>query len=183
MKTPAPLLALAFFLALGAPAGAQASGPAAGSPAVISNLYTPIIGVTAGIALPVGRIADDHGAGYALGALVEYAVAGQPYALRGELTYQRFNHKAGHDVDDTNLTSLGATVVFKNAATPSNTFATAGIAIYHANDLGTRPGVNAGGGVEIPLQGFSATGEARLHVMLADGRPAITLPITVSIRF
>jgi hypothetical protein len=37
--------------------------------------------------------------------------------------------------------------------------------------------------VEIPLTGFSATGEARLHLMLADGRPVITLPLTVAVRF
>jgi hypothetical protein len=181
MKTLA--LTLACVAAFGSTARAQSSGPAAGTPPVIANLYTPIFGVTAGIAIPVGRIADDHGAGYALGGLVEYAVQGQPYALRGELLYQRFNTKAGRTADNTNLTSLGATVVFKNSVAPSNTFVTAGIAIYHANDLGTRPGVNAGGGVEIPLQGFSATGEARLHLMLADGRPALTLPLTVGIRF
>jgi hypothetical protein len=82
-----------------------------------------------------------------------------------------------------NLTSLGATIVYKMQDTPTNTFLTGGIAIYNATDAGTRPGANVGTGIEIPLTGFSATGEARLHVMFADGKPIITLPLTVGIRF
>jgi hypothetical protein len=181
MKTLA--LALAFGAALASSAAAQSP---AGQPGTIAPMYVPIFGVTAGIALPVGRIADDHAAGYTLGGLVEYAVAGQPYALRGELLYQRFALKSGRTVgSDVNLTSLGATFVMKSFTPNSaaNTFFTGGIAVYHGTDLGTRPGVNAGGGIEIPLTGFSATGEARLHVMFADGRPVFTIPLTVGIRF
>jgi hypothetical protein len=162
-------------------ASAQTSGPGTTPP--IGNMYTPIFGGTAGIAIPIGRLADDHGAGYTVGGLVEYGVTGQPYALRGELIYQRFNHKQGHDVKDVNLTSLGATIVYKMQDTPTNTFLTGGIAIYSATQAGTRPGANVGTGIEIPLTGFSATGEARLHVMFADGRPVITLPLTVGVRF
>ena len=179
MKTLILPLALALGVALSGSAAAQATRPA-----TISTLYVPIFGVTAGIALPIGRLADDHAAGYSLGGLVEYAVSGQPYALRGELVYQHFALKSGRtDGRATNLTSLGATIVYKMQQSPSNTFLTGGIAIYNGTDLGTRPGANVGGGVEIPLQGFSATGEARLHVMLADGRPALTIPLTVGIRF
>ena len=180
------LLAAALTLAASVPLHAQA----AGQPGTIAPLYVPIFGVTAGIALPVGRVADDHAAGYALGGLVEYTVAGQPYALRGELLFQHFALKSGRTTgSDANLTSLGATMVFKslqapNTVTTASTFATVGIAVYHgSDDLGTRPGANAGAGVEIPLTGFSATGEARVHLMLADGKPVITVPLTVGIRF
>lgn len=183
MKTLA--IALAFTTVLSAPAAAQSTAPA-GQPGTISPMYVPIFGVTAGIALPIARLADDHAAGYSLGGLVEYAVAGQPYALRGELIYQRFALKSGRTVgNDVNLTSLGATIVLKSfqPKSASNTFVAGGIAVYHGTDLGTRPGINGGGGIEIPLTGFSATGEARLHVMFADGRPVFTVPLTVGIRF
>lgn len=176
-------LALALSVAVAASVSAQAP---AGQPGTIAPMYVPIFGVTAGIALPIGRIADDHAAGYALGGLVEYGVTGQPYALRGELLFQRFALKSGRTSGrDVNLTSLGATIVLKQpqAATAASTFFTGGIAVYNGTDLGTRPGVNAGGGLEIPLTGFSATGEARLHVMFADGRPVLTIPLTVGIRF
>jgi hypothetical protein len=82
-----------------------------------------------------------------------------------------------------NLFSLGSTIVYKLQQSPMNTFVTGGIAIYTGTGLGTRPGANAGTGIEIPLTGFSATGEARVHLMLADGRPVITLPLTVGVRF
>ena len=175
---------------MAAPAAAQTSGPGATAP--VGNMYTPVYGATAGIAIPIGRLADDHAAGYVLGGLVEYGVTGQPYALRGELFFQHFALKSGRTTgNDASLWSLGSTIVFKSLQAPGsaaqsqpNTFATAGIAIYHANqDFGTRPGVNGGVGVEIPLTGFSATGEARLHLMLADGKPVITLPLTIGVRF
>jgi hypothetical protein len=168
--------------ALAVSAGAQVSGPGSAA-APQGNLYTPVYGVTAGIAIPVGRLADDHAAGYSVGGLVEYSVLGQPYALRGELLYQRFALKSGRIGTDVGLTSLGATFVYKSQPTVASTFLTGGIAIYHGTDLGTRPGFNGGGGIEIPLTGFSATGEARLHVMLADGKPVLTIPLTVGIRF
>jgi hypothetical protein len=175
-------LACALTCALAAPGAAQTSGP--GSTPPVGNIYTPLYGATAGIAIPVGRLADDHAAGYLLGGLVEYGVTGQPYALRGELLFQRFTLKSGRIGDNVNLFSLGSTIVYKMQQTPTNTFLTGGIAIYTANSgFGTRPGFNAGTGVEIPLTGFSATGEARLHLMLADGRPVITLPLTVGVRF
>lgn len=165
---------------LASPAAGQVSGPGS-VPA--GNMYTPIFGGTAGIAIPIGRLADDHAAGYLLGGLVEYGVTGQPYALRGELLYQRFALKSGRTGDDVNLFSLGSTIVYKLQQSPMNTFVTGGIAIYTGTGLGTRPGANAGVGIEIPLTGFSATGETRVHLMLSDGRPVITIPLTVGVRF
>jgi hypothetical protein len=183
MRLHTSYLVLALTAALVAPASAQVSGPPTVPPA--GNMYTPIYGGTAGIAIPVGRLSDDHAAGYLFGALVEYGVTGQPYALRGELLYQRFALKSGRTTgNDIGLWSLGSTIVYKMQQSPTNTFVTGGIAIYHGNEgLGTRPGANVGTGIEIPLTGFSATGEARLHLMLADGRPVITVPLTVAVRF
>jgi hypothetical protein len=181
MRITTLALTLALGAALAAPAAAQVSGPGS---VPVGNMYTPIFGGTAGIAIPVGRLADDHAAGYLFGGLVEYGVTGQPYALRGELLYQRFALKSGRTTgDDVNLFSLGSTIVYKMQQSPMNTFLTGGIAIYTGTGLGTRPGANVGTGIEIPLTGFSATGEARVHVMLSDGRPVITVPLTVGVRF
>ena len=49
--------------------------------------------------------------------------------------------------------------------------------------IGTRPGFNVGSGIGFPLAGFSALGEIRLHVMLADGKPVLALPLSVGVRF
>ena len=180
------LVALALFATL--PAAAQPSGPPGNPPPPVprtqSDMYVPLYGATAGIAIPLGRIADDHAAGYALGGLVEYAVTGQAYSLRGEGLYQRFALKSARTVGkDANLFSLGATIVYRLQQSTAQPFVAGGIAIYNATDEGTRPGFNAGGGIEIPLTGFSATAEVRLHVMLAESRPVLTLPLTVGVRF
>jgi len=114
---------------------------------------------------------------------LEYAVSGQPYALRGEAMVQHFALKSGRTGDDSNLLSLGTTIVYRLQKSTAQTFVTGGIAIYNATHEGTRPGFNAGAGVEIPLTGFSAVAELRLHVMLSDARPLLALPFTVGIRF
>ena len=183
-------IVLAFFLSAslaGVAAAQTTSGPgssaAAPAPRTQSDFYVPLYGVTAGIAIPVGRLSNDHAAGYALGGVIEYAVSGQPYSLRGEANYQRFALKDGHAGDDVNLLSLGTTIVYRLQKSTAQTFVSAGIAVYNATKEGTRPGFNAGPGVEIPLTGFSAVAEARLHVMLADGSAVMTIPLTVGVRF
>ena len=187
MRLKKALFALILAGALASTASAQTSGPTPNPPAPAprtqSDFYVPLYGVTAGIAIPVGRLADDHAAGYALGGVVEYAVSGQPYSLRGEALFQRFALKSGHTGDDSNVLSLGTTIVYRLQQSTAQTFVSGGIAIYNATKEGTRPGVNVGTGVEIPLTGFSAVAEARLHVMLADGRPLLTVPLTVGVRF
>jgi hypothetical protein len=197
MRPTVSSLLIALSLALATTSvGAQESGPpvtgapAAGAPAPAppprtqSEMYVPLYGVTAGISIPAGRIGEDHGAGYALGGLIEYAVTGQPYSLRGEGLYQRFPVNEGRAEEvDVNMFSLGTTVVYRLQQSAGQTFLTGGIAVYKATREGTRPGFNFGTGLTIPLTGFSALAEIRLHVMLADSRPVLALPLTVGIRF
>jgi hypothetical protein len=169
-------------LVLGSTAGAQSSGPPPAA-RTQSDFYVPLYGGFAGISIPFGRLADDHAAGYNLGAVIEYAVAGQPYSLRGEAQWQRFPLKENHAGSDADVLNVGTTIVYRLQKSTTQTFLTGGIGIYHATSEGTRPGFNAGTGVEIPLTGFSAVAEIRLHMMLADSRPIYTIPLTVGVRF
>jgi hypothetical protein len=184
MRYRPALASLALSLALAAPAAAQ-SGPTASTPAVPSAVttYYPLYGVSGGIAVPAGRLADDHSAGYGLEGFVEFAVPKQPYALRGEAMFQHFALKGGRTGKDVNLFAIGPTVMYQIDQAPTQSFLTGGIAIYNANGEGTHPGFNFGGGLGFPLTGFWATAEARMHVMLADGKPVLTLPLSVGIKF
>ena len=186
LRTTAYALAIAGLIP-GIAAAQATSGPGSAATAPVprtqSDFYVPLYGVTAGIAIPVGRLSNDHAAGYALGGVIEYAVSGQPYSLRGEANYQRFALKDGHAGDDINVLSLGTTIVYRLQKSTTQTFVSAGIAVYNATKEGTRPGFNVGTGVEIPLTGFSAVAEARFHVMLADGSAVMTVPLTVGVRF
>jgi hypothetical protein len=180
MRHRTSVAALALSLALAIPAAAQVSGPAAGQP----TTYYPLYGVTGGISIPAGRLGDDHAAGYALGGLVEFAVPNQAYALRAEAEFQRFALKSGRTTGkDVSLFSIGPTILYQVNQTPAQTYLLGGIAIYNATGEGTRPGFNFGGGIGFPLSGFSAIGEIRLHVMLADRKPILALPLSVGVRF
>jgi hypothetical protein len=185
MRLRTTLSALALGLVLTRSASAQVSGPAtADTPAAQPTQYYPQFGVTAGIAIPAGRLGDDHASGYAIGGLVEFAVPNQPYALRAEGMFQRFSLKSGRTAgSDVSLISVGPTIVYKLNQNPAETFLTGGIAIYHATDEGTRPGFNFGTGIAFPLTDFTALAEIRLHVMLADGKPVLALPLSVGVRF
>ena len=183
MRYRSTLASLALALAFVTPVAAQ-SGPTASTPAVPSPVtYYPLYGVSGGIAVPAGRLGDDHAAGYGLDGFVEFAVPNQPYALRGEGMFQRFALKNGHTGRNVSLFSIGPTVMYQVQQAPTQTYLTGGIAIYNASGEGTRPGFNFGGGLGFPLTGFWATAEARMHVMLTEGKPMLTLPLSVGIKF
>jgi hypothetical protein len=187
MRSRTLLSSLALSLTLAASLSAQTSGPAgtaASTPGAPATMYYPQYGVSGGIAIPAGRLGDDHAAGYGIGGLVEFAVPGQPYALRAEGMFQRFALKSGRSTGkDVNLFSIGPTIMYQTNQAPAQTFLTGGIAIYNASGEGTRPGFNFGTGVGFPLTGFSALAEIRLHVMLAEGKPILALPLTVGVKF
>ncbi len=168
-------------------AGAQSSAPGSNPPVpqarTQSDIYVPLYGGSLGISIPLGRLSDDHAAGYGLGAMIEYAVTGQPYSLRGEVLVQHFPQKTDRTVGDVNVFTLGPTIVYRLQRAVTQPCVTAGIELSHASREGTRPGFNTGGGVEIPLTGFAAIAEARIHVMLADSKPILTLPLSVGLRF
>jgi hypothetical protein len=197
-RTSLALVALVASLAsLTAPAGAQVSGPqSAGAPGQPVQYY-PLYGATLGIAIPAGRLGDEHAAGYHIGGLVEFAVPNQAYALRGEAMFERFALKSGKTGSDVSVFAIGPTIVYRlQPATATSGFLTGGIAIYHATTEkftvgtttveragGTRPGFNVGTGINFPLTDFSAMAEVRFHVMLTENKPVLTLPLSVGAKF
>ena len=201
MHSRTSLALAALLVSLAAPLAAQVSGPqAAGTPGQPPQYY-PLYGGTLGIAVPAGRLGNEHAAGYHLGGLVEWAVPGQAYALRAEAMFERFALKSGKAGDDVSVVALGPTIVYRLAPeTATSGFLTGGIAIYHATKEtfttgtgtatvtverpgGTRPGFNIGTGINFPLTDFTALAEVRLHVVLTEGKPILTLPLSVGAKF
>jgi len=198
LRTPFALLALT--LSLAAAAVAQVSGPVAGAPGQPVQYY-PLYGGTLGIAVPAGRLGNEHASGYHIGGLVEFAVPGQAYALRAEAMFERFALKSGKLGEDVSVFGIGPTIVYRlQPATATSSFLTGGIAIYHATAEtfttgtgttavtaerpgGTRPGFNIGTGINFPLTEFTALAEVRLHVVLTEGKPVLTLPLSVGAKF
>jgi len=143
-------------------------------------------GVGAGIAIPLGTLNNTHSAGYTLSGLVDFSAAEQPFSFRAELILQHFDVKSAGStagLKNMNMVSLGASVLARSANRSSSTFVIGGIGVYRLTDGGTKPGVNAGVGLEVPLTFFIGMADVRLHYVLTDGRPAITIPITLGARF
>ena len=183
MRNRTTLASVALALALAAPAAAQSGPTTSSAVSAPVTTYYPLYGISGGIVVPAGRLGDDHAAGYGLEGFVEWAVPNQPYALRGEGAFQRFALKSGHTGRNVSLFSIGPTVMYQVQQAPTQTYLTGGIAIYNASGEGTHPGFNFGGGLGFPLTGFWATAEARMHVMLSSGRPVLTLPLSVGVKF
>ena len=140
-------------------------------------------GFGGGIALPLGTLSRTNAAGYSLAGLVDFSAADQPYSFRLDLVYQRFDKKtAVVGATNMNLTSLGASILARRPQGASSAFVQGGIAVYRASGRGTKPGVNLGGGLEVPLTFFVGIADIRVHYVLAD-KPLVTIPITLGARF
>ena len=82
-----------------------------------------------------------------------------------------------------NIWSLGATLLARTPKQASSAFLIGGIAIYRPTDNGTKPGINAGAGLEVPLTFFVGMADVRFHWVMTEGRPLLTIPITLGARF
>lgn len=143
-------------------------------------------GFGGGIAIPIGRLNDTHAAGYTLSGLVDFSAADQPYSFRVELIRQHFDKKSSAPVGtrNMNMTSLGASLLARSAQkNASSGFVIGGIAVYNMTGEGTKPGLNAGIGLEVPLTFFIGIADIRVHYVLSEGKPGVTLPITLGARF
>lgn len=165
--------------AVSATAGAQQTVPPAAPTIGASG------GLGAGIAIPVGRLSDTHSAGYTLSGLVDFSAADQPYSFRAELIYQHYDRKSAAPVGirSKNMTSVGASILARSPTGGSSGFVLGGIAVYKLTDEGTKPGVNVGIGLEVPLTFFVGMADVRAHYVLTEGKAAVTIPITLGARF
>lgn len=173
------LLAFAAIVVASSPAHAQQTVPPA-SPTIGASG-----GLGAGIAVPVGALSDNHAAGYTLTGLVDFSAAEQPFSFRVEVILQHFDKKrnAPAGTNNMNIWSLGASLLARTPKQASSAFLIGGIAVYHPTDGGTKPGINAGAGLEVPLTFFVGMADVRIHWVMTEGRPLLTIPITLGARF
>ena len=173
--------ALALLVALTAPASAQQTVPPAAPTIGASG------GLGAGIAIPVGSLTDTHAAGYIISGLVDFSDANQPYSFRAELNYQHYDRKqavASAGVRNLNMWSLGAALLARSpSAQGASGYVIGGIGVYRMTDRGTKPGVNAGVGLEVPLTLFIGMADIRVHYVLTDEKKVVTIPVTLGARF
>ena len=143
-------------------------------------------GAGGGIAIPLGRLSDTHAAGYTISGLVDFSAAEQPYSFRAELIYQHFDRRAAAPATTRNMNmwSVGASLLARAAQKQASSgYVIGGIAVYTMTDEGSKPGFNAGMGLEVPLTFFVGIADVRVHYVLSDGKPGLTIPISLGARF
>ncbi len=172
-------LSLTLAVAIASVAGAQQPIPPA----------SPTIGASggfgAGIVAPIGALSETHAAGYVLTGLVDFSAAEQPFSFRGEVILQHFDRKrnAPAGTESMNMLSLGLSLLARTPKGASSGYLIGGIGVYRATDNGTKPGINVGAGLEVPLTFFIGIADARIHWAMTEGRPLLTIPITLGARF
>ena len=149
---------------------------------------SPTFGISggggAGIAIPIGRLSDTQTAGYSFTGLVDFSAAEQPYSFRGEFIYQHYDRKRSTlGTESKNVVSFGAALLARRNAGASSAYAIGGIGVYRPTDEGTKPGVNIGAGLEVPLTFFIGIADVRMHFVLTENKPIVTIPITLGARF
>jgi hypothetical protein len=101
------------------------------------------IGLRAGIAMPQGSFSTDFDPGFAFDADLEYAF-NSTFAVQGLFGYKQFDSASGSE----NLIHVGANVRTYAGPAAARVFATAGVAFYDSDAVGSEPGTNVGGGVQ-----------------------------------
>lgn len=133
-------------------------------------------GISAGATIPVGDFGDLNDAGINFGAHARLSMPFVPFALRAEVQHSRMKYKA---TDANTLVTSGTVNGEFDVGSPlliARPYLTAGLGGYYIKTAlrGATPGtdrygdvtsfgLNGGAGLRMPLAGFSAFAEARVH--------------------
>ncbi len=152
-------------------------------------------GISGGLTLPVGDLGDVQGSGYGLMGHAGIKPASSPFALRADLgivtasgkTVEPIGGGSGFTTQQITFTTLNANAIYNFEGAKDATFVPyviGGAGIYNGNrGIGTKFGINGGGGVTFKLSGFDAFAEARFHNIFAEGGSARIIPVMFGINF
>ncbi len=175
------------------------------SQAQTSSARPVSFGVMAGASKPVGDFGKGADLGFTVGAHVLLAPTSMPaLAFRGDVTYDRWKLKGiGASIVNGNASSLGVmgnVIVRSSSAMAIKPYVIGGAGLLSSNTSGSVGGVNfsgsrtnnlgvqAGGGLEFQLSGFTTFVEAKFVNAFSkdsNGKRQNTnwIPITFGIRF
>lgn len=171
-------------LMIAAPAGAQ---QAASSPVTF--------GISGGLVIPTGDIGNTNGAGFNIQGHGTIHPASMPFALRGDLGLWTTPGKTITPISGGASTSYPGVTWFTGnvngvlnfTAEKDATFVPyviAGVGVYNGSEgIGTKFGINGGGGVTFKLSGFDAFAEARFHNIFTDGNASRLIPLSFGVNF
>ena len=160
------------------------------------------VGVSGGASIPMGDVGDFFNTGYNVTGHLLLSPASMPrLGFRADVSWDSWKAKEILGVDpDYSLRNLGvsANVIFKSAAPMSiKPYVLGGVGVFNAKGTGdfgstagsgetessTNAGIQAGGGLEFQLSGFTTFLEAKFVNSFTEGKATRWVPITFGVRF
>ena len=178
------IAAAVMFMASGVVARLQAQ--TADGPKTVS------FGVSGGLSVPTGGLADEVKNGFNVGAHLGMRQPMWPIGLRLDGQLNRFDLKEGTDYINIIAVSLNAVLMSPGMTSELKPYLIAGPSFFHtasyAETGGTQAsennwGFNAGGGLQYQLSGFTTFLEARYNWVKKTGGHDAFVPISVGIMF
>ena len=163
------------------------------SAAVAQDFGNPVtFGVVAGASIPLGDFADFAGTGWHAGGLLQWDTPTLPIGFRAEGVYHKFGDKASINANPSMIVGTLDAVWMFPVTQPFivRPYLIGGGGIYTERCDGcesqTKLGLNGGGGITVPLSGFSTLIEARFHVVFdseTGSSNSTFIPISVGLLF
>lgn len=154
-----------------------------------------VFGISGGLNVPMGDLGDSQGSGFGLMGHVTARPGSFPFAIRGDVgiltnpgkTINPIGSEGSFTTEGITWTTANANAVFNFEGAKDATFVPyiiGGAGIYNGNrGIGTKFGINGGGGVTFKLSGFDAFTEARFTNIFTDGSSARMIPIMFGVNF
>ena len=168
------------------------------SAALGQTFRNPIsFGVVAGASIPVGDFADFAETGWHAGGLLQWDTPAFPIGIRADAVYHRFGEKNENGGSPSLIvgTLNGVWSFPMTQPYAVRPYLIGGAGIYNSRcrpgaadgcDSETDFGLNGGGGIKVPLSGFTTVIEARYHIIF-DSNGTVSnstfIPISVGILF
>jgi len=157
--------------------------------AQVSSVKPVQFGIAGGAALPTSDLSDGVSTGWNGTGTVAFNPAMIPLGIRVDGAYNRFAAKDGQD-GNIHFTSVTGNLVYKVPSVSVSPYLIGGAGWYNAAASAgsitvsdNHFGWNVGGGIAMPLSGFSTFIEARYNQVQGDGGSVKFIPVTFGVMF
>lgn len=156
------------------------------------------VGVSGGLSLPMGDLADAVDMGYNVTGHIYYSRSTTKLGFRGDVGYDSWEAKGSSSAYDANLNSLAfvanGTYDFGESTAAMRPYILAGVGMYRtksssnvagieSSTTSSDAGIQGGVGLTFKLSGFNTFLEARYVNIFSEGNSTSFAPIVFGIRF
>ena len=182
-------------LLVGAAVFAAMAATAPSAQAQVKSSSPVTFGISGGLTAPIGDLSNTNGMGFNLQGHATIKPSATPFALRGDVGFWTTPGKTvapiaggpSSSYNGINWFTVNANVVFNFESAKDAIlvpYVIGGAGMYNGTQgIGTKFGINGGGGVTFKLSGFDAFAEARFHNIFTNNSSARIVPISFGINF